>query len=322
MRIDVERAGFEADGTPIVHPLSFGLRTGECVGLLGPSGAGKSTVLKMLNGYQPATEGTVRYAGRTLAEDREKLKRELGYVPQDDVVHASLTPWNELWYAGLLRDPGVDEDEMEKRVGKVLAQLGLDEVANTRIGRLSGGQRKRVSLGVELMASPTALFLDEPTAGLDPALEARMMKLFQELARQGRTVAVVTHLTENLALLDLVLVMVKGRLAYLGPSREVAGYFGVREVPEIYPRLDKDSPQDWARRYAASEFHRRYVTDRLAEPVALPAPADASGDAAPRLPPAAAKPAAEGRPEPAPTAPGDVEAEFEALMREVRGQDR
>lgn len=233
--------------TEILKGLSLCVLPGECVGILGGSGCGKSTLLKVLAGLLDPTEGQV-------------LSGPCGFVPQDDIVHTALRVESALVYSARLRlDPTVDT---KARVEDVLRTLGLHDQRNVRIGRLSGGQRKRVSIGVELLTSPGLMFLDEPTSGLDPALEEHFMELFRTLADGGRTVILTTHVLQSLHRLDLVGVMAAGRLAYYGPPGEMLGYFGVSEAREIYAKLAQG--EALASRFEASLHHRRYVRERLA----------------------------------------------------------
>jgi ABC-type multidrug transport system ATPase subunit len=325
----------------LLDKVSFGVRPGECVAILGPSGAGKSTLMKLINGHTRDGSGEVRYDGLELEAHYSELKARIGYVPQDDIVHPSLTPRSELTFAAQLRLPGVPSEKHEIRVREVLGQLELDKVADTRIRRLSGGQRKRVSLGVELLTSPPVLFLDEPTSGLDPALEQKMMALFQSLAKQGRAVLVTTHVMESLQALDLVLVMMTGQLIFFGPPQEVLAYFQVTSFPAIYAKLEGTSPTEWRNRYRSTPCFKKYVLERLKEPIAAPPEVTPSVHSSPQAPstpeaPSAAPceppsssvspPPGESLPEKsspasavAPTPESDLDAELAALKREVQG---
>lgn len=222
--------------TTILHPLDLHLRAGELVAVIGESGAGKSTLLKALAGVSAPTRGRVLAGGEQVAE---RLS-ELGYVPQFDIVHEQLTVAEALDYAARLRlPPDTAPAEREARVREVIEQLGLAERAETRVAVLSGGQRKRTGVGMELLHRPGALFLDEPTTGLDPGLERRMMQLFRRLADDGQTVALVTHATASLALCDRVVVMGRGgHLRFDGTPDAALEHFGVAQLEEIYVALD------------------------------------------------------------------------------------
>ena len=263
-RIDCHQVFYTAGFTDILSAITFSAYPGECIGLLGPSGAGKSTLLKTAVGYYGATKGKVLYNGCALDEVYDEIKVDLGYVPQDDLVHPSLTPLDELTFAAQLRlPPDKTERALEKRVKEVLRLMDLHERAETRISSLSGGQRKRVSMGVELLTEPPVLFLDEPTSGLDPALEERMMHLFKKLADQGRTIILTTHIMETLEALDYALILHRGRLCFFGPPKKATEYFKVSTFTDIYKLLEKRQPREWEQAFKASKSYEEYVSRRL-----------------------------------------------------------
>jgi len=263
-RIDCRNLTVTAGFTDILSGITMSAWPGECIGLLGPSGAGKSTLLKTLVGYLTPSRGTVQYDGQQLADVYDRIKADLGYVPQDDLVHPSLTPAAELTFAAQLRmPPATDEGTIDRRVRHVLKLMELHERADTRIRSLSGGQRKRVSMGVELLTEPPVLFLDEPTSGLDPALEEKMMHLFRTLASQGRTVLLTTHIMESLDTLDLVALLHRGRMAFFGPPAEAMTYFGVTTFTDVYKRLEGRQAGEWEAAFKGSTLYGKYVTERL-----------------------------------------------------------
>jgi ABC-type multidrug transport system ATPase subunit/pSer/pThr/pTyr-binding forkhead associated (FHA) protein len=220
----------------ILHPTSLSVAPGEFVALIGPSGSGKTTLLKCLAGIGQPTAGVVLLG----ADPLELRLTEVGYVPQSDVVHGRLGVREALLYAARLRLPSdTRREELAAAVDDVLDELRLGEHADTQIGRLSGGQRKRVASGVELIGKPTMLLLDEPTSGLDPALERRLMMTLRRLAELGRGVIVVTHATSSLSLCDTVAVMGPGgHLLFCGSPRESLEHFAVRAYDEIYGAID------------------------------------------------------------------------------------
>lgn len=195
------------DGRRILGPVSLEVRPGTLTALVGPSGSGKTTLLRAMAGITLPTGGEV-----TLDEDPASRRVEdLGYVPQRETVHARLTVQEALRYAAIMRlDAG---DDVEARTAQVLAELDLVEQAGTRVGDLSGGERRRVACGLELVGRPRVLLLDEPTSGLDPVLERRLMLMFRRLADHGRAVVVATHATASLDLCDTVAVMSRGSLS-------------------------------------------------------------------------------------------------------------
>ena len=262
------------NGSRILNGVSLDIEPGLLVGLIGPSGAGKTTLLNALSGFRPADSGAVRYNGLALHEHYEALKTRLGYVPQDDIIHRELTPREALTYSARLRLPrDTGPSEIEALVTETLDILGLGERADVPIQRLSGGQRKRCSLGVELLTKCNVLFLDEPTSGLDPATEARMMALFRRLADQGRTLVLTTHVMESIDVLDRVAILYAGQLVYYGPPDRALKHFGAARATELYDRLEEDTPDAWVERFRASDLYQPVVTD--ADPP--PATADADG---------------------------------------------
>lgn len=254
-------------GTTLLHPVSFTLPGSCLLAVVGPSGAGKSTLLAALVGSRPADEGEVRYAGRSLYDDFDELRHRIALVPQDDVLHTQLTVHDALTYAAQLRFPAdTTARGREQRVEEVLTELGLTEQADQRITNLSGGQRKRTSVALELLTRPSLLFLDEPTSGLDPGRDRSVMQTLRTLADDSRTVVVVTHNVANLELCDRMLLLAAGgHLAYFGPPTEALGYFDRPDFADIFLLLDQASGEHWARRFRQSPLYGRYV-DSAAEP--------------------------------------------------------
>lgn len=220
----------------ILHDITLAIEPGEFVGILGPSGAGKTTLLKALNGYAPAEQGTVLLDESPLYRAHAMFRHCLGYVPQDDLLLSELTVARSLEYIARLRLPGdVGAAERRQIVDRILALLDLDHVRNQRIASLSGGQRRRVAIGGELVTGPAILFLDEPTAGLDPGIEARLMRHFRTLADRGTTVLITTHLLSSLELLDRVIILARGELVFFGPPAEAVEFFSSPSAPLAGP---------------------------------------------------------------------------------------
>jgi ABC transport system ATP-binding/permease protein len=252
-------------GMRVIDDVSISIRPREFVAIVGGSGAGKSTLLDALNGFRPATEGAVLYNGMDLYQNYDVFRNAIGYVPQDDIIHLELTVYGALNYVAQLRlSRDTTDQERRERIEQVLKDLGLEQRRDTPIHRLSGGQRKRVSIGVELLSQPSLLFLDEPTSGLDPSTETKMMRLMRELANQGRTVILVTHVTGNVGLCDKAIVMGRGgRLAYYGPPKEALPFFEVNDFVEIYDQLDTANPQDLKKKYEQSPQFRQFIAQPL-----------------------------------------------------------
>ncbi|WP_035840684.1 FHA domain-containing protein [Kitasatospora azatica] len=284
------------DGRHLLDGISFPVGQKCLLAVAGPSGSGKSTLLNALTGLRPADQGTVRYDGRDLYRDYAELRRRIGLVPQDDILHTQLTVRRALGYAAELRFPGdTAPAEREARIAEVIGELGLDKRADLVISSLSGGQRKRVSVALELLTKPSLLFLDEPTSGLDPGMDRSVMQMLRALADEGRTVIVVTHSVLSLDLCDRLLLLAPGgRTAYYGPPGESLPYFGFEQWPDAFEAFESQEDRDWAGQYRASPAYQRYIAPMAAAekaPERLARPARPVGPAAER--PAAERPAAE-----------------------------
>ncbi|MFH9861253.1 FHA domain-containing protein [Streptomyces sp. NPDC017202] len=265
----------------LLDHVSFPVGEKCLLAVVGPSGAGKSTLLGALTGQRPADHGTVVYDGRDLYRDYAELRQRVGLVPQDDILHTQLTVRGALTYAAELRFPqDTAKAERRARVEEVIHELGLEQRADQHVHSLSGGQRKRVSVALELLTKPSLLFLDEPTSGLDPGMDRSVMHMLRGLADDGRTVVVVTHSVLSLDVCDRLLVLAPGgRIAYYGPPDDALAFFGFTDWPEAFEAFERDRDRDWAGEYAASPLHRRYVVDSSAQPrlphpdqVVVPAP--------------------------------------------------
>ena len=250
----------EIKGNVLLDDVSFALRHGTLLGIVGPSGCGKSTLLKAMTGIRPATRGQLLYDGRDLHQHYSELRYRIGMVPQDDVLHRQLTVRRALRFAASLRFASdVPRKQRLERVSEVLELLGLTARARQRIDTLSGGQRKRTSVALELLTEPSLLALDEPTSGLDPALDKEVMRELRLLADRGRTVVVVTHSVLHLDLCDYVLVMCQGgRMGYFGPPDELLGFFGAEDYADVFDKVTNQAER-WAQKFRNSDIYRRYV---------------------------------------------------------------
>jgi ABC-type multidrug transport system ATPase subunit/pSer/pThr/pTyr-binding forkhead associated (FHA) protein len=227
------------DRKPMVDDVSFALPERSLFGVVGPSGSGKSTLLAALAGLRRADAGHVLYGGRDLYRDYAELRHRIGVVPQEDVLHRELEVGRALQYAGRLRFPSdVSATERAARIDEVLGELGIRERATMPIHQLSGGERKRTSVALELLTKPSLLFLDEPTAGLDAGLAHSLMTLLRALADDGRTIIVVTHELSGLSLCDQILVLAPGGVpAYVGRPDRAAARFGRDHLAEVFADL-------------------------------------------------------------------------------------
>ncbi|WP_330341730.1 FHA domain-containing protein [Streptomyces sp. NBC_00557] len=268
--LDVQDLTVAVDGgrKVLLDHVSFPVPEKCLLAVVGPSGAGKSTLLNALTGQRPADRGTVLYDGRDLYRDYAELRQRIGLVPQDDILHPQLTVRAALSYAAELRFPqDTARTERRARVDEVVRELGLEQRAGQPVHSLSGGQRKRVSVALELLTKPSLLFLDEPTSGLDPGMDRSVMHMLRGLADDGRTVIVVTHSVLSLAVCDRLLVLAPGgKVAYYGPPEDALAFFGFEQWPEAFEAFDRDPERDWAREYRESPFHRHYVTEATTQP--------------------------------------------------------
>ncbi|GHD68527.1 ABC transporter ATP-binding protein [Streptomyces goshikiensis] len=264
-------------GKQILKDVTFGVPEKSLIGVIGPSGSGKSTLLKALTGYRPANEGDVLYDNRNLYKQFAELRQRIGLVPQDDILHKELKVSTALKYAAKLRFPGdTAESERAARVDEVLRELKLDIHKDKKITSLSGGQRKRVSVALELLTKPSLIFLDEPTSGLDPGMDRDVMQLLRGLADDGRTVLVVTHSVAELGICDKLLVMAPGgSVAYFGPPDEALNFFGYTTWADVFSAFENYRDYDWAGRWKGSQHYQLYAADIDAvapQSVAMPSP--------------------------------------------------
>jgi ABC-type multidrug transport system ATPase subunit len=252
----------------LLDNVSFPVGEKCLLGVVGPSGSGKSTLLNALTGLRPADEGSVLYDGRDLYHDYAELRHRIGVVPQDDILHSQLTVRRALGYAAELRFPhDTAPSERRARVTEVIRELGLEKRTEQTIHSLSGGQRKRVSVALELLTRPSLLFLDEPTSGLDPGMDRSVMHMLRGLADDGRTVIVVTHSVLSLDVCDRLLVLAPGgKTAFYGPPDDALAFFGFEHWPEAFEAFENDRDRKWSAEYRASPFHRQYIANSTAQP--------------------------------------------------------
>lgn len=245
--------------------ISLPIEPGQFVALVGGSGAGKSTLMRTLLGVDPTTKGRVYLNGEDLRDNFNIYRSQIGYVPQDDIIHRQLKVEEVLSYAAQLRLP--PDTNVQEVVEKTLEQIEMNHHRDVLVSQLSGGQRKRVSIGVELLADPKLFFLDEPTSGLDPGLDKKMMQLLRKLADQGRTIILVTHATTNITLCDRIVFLGQGgKLCYYGIPQEATQFFRVNndDFAEIYNRLEnpKNVVKE-ASKFRRSDYYQRYISNRL-----------------------------------------------------------
>ena len=274
----------------LLDGVSLSIQPNEFVGMLGPSGAGKSSLIEAMNGNRPATTGNVLVNNQDLYRNLDSLKQSIGYVPQDDIIHKELSVYRTLYYVAKLRlSRDVSSKEIDQIVNEVLDVTGLAERRDVRVSELSGGQRKRVSMAVELITKPSIIFLDEPTSGLDPATEEKIMKLFRQIAESGRTVIMTTHAMENVRLFDKIVVLMRGKLVFYGKPAEALEHLGAKSFKELYDKLEAPiekavqekgdsvrsgvtdhTAETWKQKFLQTPQYEKYVRKPLAELGNLP----------------------------------------------------
>jgi len=264
----------------ILQDISLAFKPKEFIVVVGQSGGGKSTLVDAVAGYRPATHGKVIVNNSIdVYKEFDSIRSTIGYVPQKDIIHMELTVFQALNYAAKLRMPAdTTEAERIKRIDEVMEDLDLAHRRDTQISSLSGGQQKRVSIGVELLTKPSLFFLDEPTSGLDPGMETELMRLMRKLADQGRTIVMITHATKNVMLADKVVFLARGGyLSWFGPPEEALAYFdkyrterdrraSSMEFDHIYTLLDQEelgSASDWQERFKKDAAYQKYIQEPL-----------------------------------------------------------
>jgi len=239
--IEVQNLSISIGNARILSHLDFTIPSNSLTAVIGPSGSGKSTLLKALTGRILPSEGSVVVSSCDVVTDYSVLRQKIGLVPQADIIHTQLTVEEALRFGAQLRLPSDStSEEIDLRVDEVIEQLALQERRKLRVSKLSGGQKKRVSIGLELLTKPEVLVLDEPTSGLDPGLDAHVMELLRQLADQGQTVVVVTHAVENLGVCDnLVVLATGGHLVHFGSPETVFASTGVSQWSDLFNYLSK-----------------------------------------------------------------------------------
>jgi ABC-type multidrug transport system ATPase subunit len=248
--------GSDADEQLLLTEVSAAFPRGHFVAILGPSGCGKSTLLKLIAGLREQTLGSVKWEGRDLAHEKDLAPQEIGYVPQFSIAYERLTVWENIDAALRLRVGGLNEEEILERIESVMESVGLKSIEEREVSVLSGGQRRRLALALELVSSPHLLLCDEVTSGLDPKSEDEIVSRMQSLSRsENRLVLNVTHSLRHLSQHDSVLVLFQGYVAYHGAPDSLYHYFGLSDPEELFPRLATRRPEEW---------HRSWIKHRAA----------------------------------------------------------
>lgn len=289
----------EVNGKRLLDPISLTVFPSEMVALMGPAGAGKTTFLKALNGYTPPASGQVLFNGTDLYKYYDQFRQQMGYVPQDDIVHSQLTVREALYFSTKLRTD-LKDSEIEARIDKILDALGILDKKDTLIGSpekkvLSGGQRKRVNIAMELITDTPVLFLDEPTSGLSSYDAEGVVDVLKNLAREGKTIITTIHQpsVDVYRKFDNLIMISRdrggcGSLAFFGPAYPDSIEFfypaaanGAPGAEPLNPEmlltgLAKKPTAEWANRFRQSRYHQLFVTDRAIKLQATGAKGDAA----------------------------------------------
>jgi ABC-type multidrug transport system ATPase subunit len=258
------------DDVTLLDRVSFSVLPGELVAIIGPSGAGKTTLLEAIAGIAHPSDGSVMFDGVDLHANVRAFRSVLGFVPQDDIIHADLPLERTLRYAARLRLPSsTTASEIDTAVRDALDAVGLCDSADVRVGSLSGGQRKRASIAVELITDPRVFFLDEPTSGLDPITSAELVTRLRDLAGRSATVVFTTHSVADLEACDRIVFMTRGgRVGFVGTLQDALERFGVSSVPQLYCRLGETeveiappAPSSTPRPAPATELQKRPIAN-------------------------------------------------------------
>jgi len=245
----------------LLREISARIPHGNLCAVLGPSGCGKSTMLKAIAGLLESSEGSVHWEGRDLSEHGDLEPHEIGYVPQFSIVSDFLTVRESVHYAIKLRVGNLTAEEQEERLRKILSQTHMEDIADRRVAVLSGGQRRRLALALELVTEPVLLLCDEVTSGLDPKAEDEVIQLLHQLSREeNRVVITVTHSLRRIKMYDSVIVLYDGRLAFHGAPTFLHHYFNIRTLDDLFPQLWERPADDW---HASWQKHRSayYATE-------------------------------------------------------------
>jgi len=236
----------DGEDVNLVDHVSIKVPKGHFMAIVGPSGCGKTTLLKTIAGLNPESDGALFWEGRNLSEDGDFEPSEIGYVPQFSIAYDPLTVDESVEAATRLRVKYRDTAELDHRIDRVLEETGLGPISDRAVKVLSGGQKRRLGLAMELVSDPKLLLCDEVTSGLDPRSEREIVHLLHDLSRKdGRIVLSVTHSLAHLELYDSILVLHEGRVAFHGPPARLTHYFSVKDTEEVYPRLASQASDRW-----------------------------------------------------------------------------
>lgn len=269
--IEVDLAGVTKDVTDnakgrgivrLVDNVSMRIESGAFVAIVGGSGAGKSTLLDCINGRRPGTGGSIYYDTNDFYQNKYCYQPIIGYVPQKDILHDNLSLMSSLRFTASMRiRNSITKKEIDDIVQTVIKEVKLDGKEKLKISSLSGGQKKRVSIAMELLSNPKIIYLDEPTSGLSPDLDLEIMQLLKELSKKGRTIVLITHSMENISLCDNVAILGKGgRLCFYDKPEKIKGYFKTDDFSRIFNTLtEEDKTLAYAEKYRSTTYYKQLM---------------------------------------------------------------
>ncbi len=295
----------DGESINLVDLVNIKIPRGHFMAIVGPSGCGKTTLLKTIAGLNPESSGGLFWEGRNLSVEGDLDASDIGYVPQFSIAYDPLTVDESVEAATKLRVAVRDNEELDQRIDRVLEETGLAAIADRQVKVLSGGQKRRLGLAMELVSDPKLLLCDEVTSGLDPRSEREIVRLLHDLSRrEGRIVLSVTHSLAHLELYDSILVLHEGRVAYHGPPDQVTHYFSVHDTEEVYPKLATQTSERWQSSWMKHRdpyyIKLDKVRTKLIDSGALHLPPEAAkgtvSSVSPPLPPPATAPVVEAEP--------------------------
>ena len=241
--IEERNVWLRAKKKTLLRDIRLNIMPGSMVLILGGSGAGKTTFMNAVMGYEPA-EGEIRYKGTDIYQEYERMKYEIGYVPQEDLLRKNDSVYDTLLNAARMRLPVMEKEEYDRHVEETLHMLGLERLRDALVVKLSGGQRKRLSIAVEYVGNPSLFFLDEPDSGLDGTMARQLWENLRSIADQGKIVMVISHSPDRaFKLFDKIIVLAKnseeeGRLVYYGSPKDACAFFEVDDLEGIMRRIN------------------------------------------------------------------------------------
>ena len=259
---DVYDKGNKKNKIRLVDNVSFRIEKSSFVGIVGGSGAGKSTLLDCINGRRPGTGGTVYYDTNDFYQNMNCYQPIIGYVPQKDILHENLPLFDSLCYTASMRIRNdITRSEIEDIVKRVIKEVKLEGKEHLKISFLSGGQKKRVSIAMELLSNPKIIYLDEPTSGLSPDLDYEIMSLLKDLSKSGRTIIIITHTMDNINLCDKIAFLGKGgKLCFYDSPDKIKSYFKMQDYSKIFYKLGNETiALQYAEKYRSGDYYKKLI---------------------------------------------------------------